>query len=200
MRSPAQLCVALLAVVTFAFTQQTYATHVQAGGSCTSSSDCYGGSACLGGTCCNFPVSYTQVSSWWAPGGDFGLANCTACTKNYTYSSYKLSYGQGACGACAPGYELGYGGICQKQCDPATEYRRYSSDTHCTKKLQAGNDCRYYGSGACLSGKCGGSYCCDAAAAAKNCSLCDSVNGTCSTKAQPPLPTVEAALAESCVK
>ena len=173
----------------------------QIGGSCATSSDCYDNRACIKGTCCAFQTrtaSYPWYSNYYDTSA---IGNCTDCSYNSTRYSNSPQY---SCNACAAGSELyvdwspGSSGYrCRKSCDPATEYRRYSSDSYCTKKVSAGAPCttvygQWSASATCLSGHCGGSYCCDQAAAVlANCTLCASISGRClaQTSIRPPPPS-----------
>ena len=153
-----------------------------AGETCQTSSDCFGGKACVGGTCCVFSTYDANPPSYYSPSSSQGYSNCTSCN----------SLNGGQCGACAPGYQLesqyNYGPwsssgnmICRQVCDPATEYRRSSSDVLCTKKLAPGSYCD--SSDMCASGLCGGGTCCDQTAVASGCSKgCEPVSGSCTTK------------------
>ena len=159
----------------------------QIGGSCTSSADCYEDSACLSDTCCAFSNSsmapYYGISGssdygWW----DTGTTNCTACNNaSRTTSYYGSSSVQYQCSACKAGSHLfdywRFGYQCRQTCDPSTEYRRYSSHVLCTEILSSGSYCST-GDASCLSGLCGGSYCCsEAAAGLNNCIMCASGRG-----------------------
>ena len=159
------------------------------GESCQTTSDCFGGSACVGGTCCAFSEYDANPPPYMGMGGG-GYSNCTSCD----------SLNGGQCGACAPGYQLesrydyGPGGskgnkVCRQVCDPATEYRRSSSDVFCTKKLPPGSYCYnspgndHDPSDQCASGLCSGGTCCDQTAVASGCSKgCEPVSGSCTTK------------------
>ena len=168
-----------------------------AGETCQTSGDCFNSGACVNGTCCAFSY-YEATNSMY---NQYSYSNCTACN----------SLNKGQCGACAPGYQLEYqypssmygagsvgsgNMVCRQVCDPLTEYRRSWSDALCTKKLTPGISCST--SDTCASGLCGGlswnmfsggsgsSYCCDAAAAAANCSKgCEPMSGQCTTKPGP---------------
>ena len=149
-------------------------------GACTWSSDCLNGRACVGGTCCAFSEYDANPPYYYMGMGGGGYSNCTSCDAS----------NGGQCGACAPGYQLesrygpmGSGGdmICRQVCDPATEYRRSSSDVFCTKKLVPGSYCD--SSDQCASGLCSGGTCCDQTAVASGCSKgCEPVSGSCTTK------------------
>ena len=149
---------------------------------------------------------YTMASSTYSTyhnGMDYttthygGLSNCTACNNASHTSSNGSSYVQYQCSACGAGSQLfnpGYGGDnqCQELCDPATEFRSSSTSLTCSKKYSAGSSCSSYysntydsgnwssyGNTSCLSGLCGGSYCCNEAAAAESCGRCESTSGAC---------------------
>jgi len=144
-------------------------------------------------------------SSWNGTGYslvDTGYTNCAACNNaSRTYSYYGSINAQYQCSACTAGSQLfdyySGGFQCQMICDPATEYRYSSTSLYCSKKSSAGSSCSSvaagrrllthasaaYGNASCLSGLCGGRYCCNEAAAAESCGFCES-SGACSNKSQ----------------
>jgi len=67
--------------------------------------------------------------------------NASRASRTYYTSTYGSSNVQYQCSACKAGSQLFayYSGYqCQQTCDRATEYRRFSSDVFCSKKLTAG--------------------------------------------------------------
>jgi hypothetical protein len=176
---------------------------------CSTSADCSNLGACLSGTCCDFTNSSMEPA--YQPNGtgytvmDSGTTNCLACnnasrtSSNYTWSSGRSVQYQ--CSACSAGSQLieFFGRFyCQHTCDPATEYRYYPTSFTCSKKSSAGSSCSSvragrrlqqlpddsYANSLCLSGLCGGGYCCSEAAAAESCGVCESVSGACSNQSQ----------------
>uniref|UniRef100_A0A7S0X9E7 Uncharacterized protein n=1 Tax=Mantoniella antarctica TaxID=81844 RepID=A0A7S0X9E7_9CHLO len=170
------------------------------GETCNTSTDCFSEKACLNGKCCQFSQMDMSLSA-----DPHGVTNCNSCDNS------------GMCSACGVGFKFearyphrwfhmpGTGGmVCRQQCDPATEYRKFSSDLVCTKKLAPGQSCysipsyNHHPDDTCQSGLCGGTpymnegnsyesnivgsvgFCCDKAAAASNCSKgCEAISGAC---------------------
>ena len=169
------------------------------GGSCNSSSDCFNGMACLGGICCAFSNSSMAPSYQWNGTGysymDTGTTNCAVCNNASRTSSYygPTSNVQYQCSACKAGSQLvdyfSGGFQCQSTCDPVTEYRSNWASLTCSNKHSAGSSCSSSssssssssttGDSTCLSGRCGGSYCCSQAATAESCGRCESTSGAC---------------------
>ena len=150
------------------------ATQSEVGGPCSDSSGCYSAEACLGGYCCNFADSHmTPSSGMWE-----NFYYCNSCGE-----------GDGVCTACQETHFLKsgsqYGAYCAEVCDD-DQYQSGSILSYCTDKKQAGVGCS--SDEQCLSGKCGGDYCCDDSASSQNdgfgyvCELCRSLVGDCVSK------------------
>ena len=163
------------------------------GGECSDTNDCYDSKACLGGRCCTFSQSqYTSAGTQWANEGQ-----CTSCADSSAANP-------GRCEQCATGYgifdrnsvtqvdgtvvlypDMQSSGACYELCG-AGEYIDADMGLNCRSKLEAGSSCLSYGDVKdefCLSGLCGGTYCCNQAAADAGCTNpCDNM-GDCSNKA-----------------
>ena len=160
---------------------------------CVSDEHCKHDKACLGGYCCDYIRSAASDSFYG------GTSYCTSCVPK-TDAAYWFRDHEGECTACEAGSWLDVSrtqneidreaewdtrwrgvvadfGTCRKNCTSS----EFQDGIECTAKKDAGQVCGEFShnfrpgtsSDQCTSGLCGGSYCCDEAAANTGYMTCD---------------------------
>ena len=167
------------------------------GEACSDTNDCFDGKACLGGRCCEFTQStytddytgnaYARCASCADTSGERpGI--CDACAEGFYMLDTSVNIQADGTLIDDPIYQIGSSAACYEPCG-ADEYINGMSGLYCQSKNQAGSGCHWVNNNNldrglfCLSGLCGGTYCCGQAAADAGCTNpCDNT-GACSDKA-----------------